>query len=128
MDIIKIGLLGIFGAFLALQFKKEKPEYSFYIAIAIGMAIFALAAQRLSDVLGNFANLSAYIENGNMYFGILFKVVGITYICEFSQAICRDAGYLSLAGQIEIFGKISVLLVGMPILLTIIDNITRISV
>ncbi|MCL2718274.1 MAG: stage III sporulation AC/AD family protein [Lachnospiraceae bacterium] len=128
MDIIKIGMLGIFGVFLALQFKTERPEYSFYIAIAIGVVIFTLAATRLSEVLGSFAMLTKYIDNGNMYFGILFKVIGITYICEFSQAVCRDAGYLSLAGQIEIFGKISVLLVGMPILLTIIENIMQIAV
>ena len=128
MDIIKIGILGIFGVLLALQFKTEKPEYSFYIVIAIGAIIFTLTASRLSEILGSFAMLTKYIENGNTYFGILFKVIGITYICEFSQAICRDAGYISLAGQIEIFGKISVLIVGMPILLTLIENIMQITI
>lgn len=128
MDITKIGMLGIFGVLIALQFKSEKPEYSLYIVIAIGTTIFAIAATRLSEVLGSFALLTKYIENGNVYFGILLKVIGITYVCEFSQAICRDAGYLSLAGQIEIFGKISVLLVGMPILLAIIENIMMITI
>ena len=126
MDIVKIGILGIFGVLLAMQFKTEKPEYGFYITIAVGLVIFTLAATRLSEILGSFSALSNYIENGNVYFGILLKVIGITYICEFSQAICRDAGYLSLAGQIEIFGKITVLLIGMPILLTLIDNIMQI--
>ena len=128
MEIVKIGLLGIFGVFLALQFKNEKPEYGFYIVIAIGLVIFTFVATRLGDVLSGFTGLVSYFENGSLYFGILFKVIGITYICEYSQAICRDAGYLSLAGQIEIFGKISVLLIGMPILLTIIENIIQISV
>jgi len=128
MDIIRIGLLGIFGVFLALQFKNEKPEYSFYIVIAIGLVVFTMVITRLGDILGNFSALTAHIDNGNMYFSVLFKVIGITYICEFSQAICRDAGYASLAGQIEVFGKITVLIMGMPILLTIIENIIQISV
>ena len=128
MDIIKIGMLGIFGVLLALQFKNEKAEYSFYIVIAIGLVIFAMVATRLGETLSGFSVLTNYFDNGSLYFGVLFKVIGITYICEFSQAICRDAGYASLAGQIEIFGKISVLLIGMPILLTIIENIIQISV
>jgi len=127
MDIIRIGLLGIFGVFLALQFKNEKPEYSFYIVIAIGLVVFTMVIARLGDILGNFSALTGYIDNGSLYFSVLFKVIGITYICEFSQAICRDAGYVSLAGQIEIFGKITVLIMGMPILLTIIENIMQIS-
>ncbi|MCL2253557.1 MAG: stage III sporulation AC/AD family protein [Lachnospiraceae bacterium] len=127
MDIIKIGMLGIIGVFFALQFKSEKPEYSFYIIIAIGAVVFALAASRLSDIIGNFTVITNYIDNGSMYFGVLLRVIGITYICEFSQAICRDAGYLALAGQIEIFGKISVMVAGMPILMAIIDNIMQIS-
>jgi stage III sporulation protein AD len=128
MDIIRIGMLGVAGVFLALQFRTEKPEYSFYIIFAVGAVVFALAATRISEILGSFTALTRYIDNSNMYFSVLLKVIGITYICEFCQAICRDAGFLGIAGQIEIFGKISVLIAGMPILLAIVENIMQISI
>lgn len=51
------------------------------------------------------------------------KVVGITYLCEFSAGICKDAGFAAVSDQIEILGKLSVLFAGLPILLTVIRQI-----
>ena len=51
------------------------------------------------------------------------KVIGITYICEFCANLCRDAGYGSIAGQIELSGKLSVLMLGLPILLTLLETL-----
>ena len=46
-------------------------------------------------------------------------MVGITYVAEFASGICKDAGYGSLGNQIEIFGKLSILGISMPILLAL---------
>ena len=54
--------------------------------------------------------------------------VGITYLCNFSSLVCKDAGFGAVAGQIEVFGKISVLLMGLPVLATVIENIGALSV
>ena len=123
MDIIKIGLLGVAGVMLALQFKTVKPEISFYIGAAVSIVIFAFAVDGLMRVLGQMAVLQRYINESNSYFRVLFKAVGITYICEFCASVCKDAGYQAVAGQIEIFGKLSVLFMGMPILTAVIENI-----
>ena len=52
-------------------------------------------------------------------------MIGITYIAEFSSGLCKDAGYGSLGSQIEIFGKLSVLAVSMPILLALLDTVQQ---
>ena len=51
------------------------------------------------------------------------KVICITYICAFSAGICQDSGYGSIAEQIEILGKLSVMFAGLPILLAVIEQI-----
>ena len=51
------------------------------------------------------------------------KMIGITYIAEFSSGICKDAGYGSLGNQIEIFGKLSILAVSMPILMALMEMV-----
>ena len=58
-----------------------------------------------------------------MYLTALMKMVGITYVAEFSAGICRDAGFGALGSQIEIFGKLSILAVSMPILLALMETI-----
>ena len=35
---------------------------------------------------------------------------------QFAAAICKDAGYQTIAGQIEVFARLSILAIGMPIL------------
>ena len=64
-----------------------------------------------------------YLSGSEEYLSILFRVIGITYICEFSSDICRDAGYQAVAGQIEVLGKLVVMFAGLPILFAVIEQI-----
>ena len=50
------------------------------------------------------------------------KMIGIAYVAEFSSGICRDAGYGSIGTQIEIFGKLSILAVSMPVVLALLET------
>lgn len=123
MEIIKIGMLGIVGVLLAIQFKNQKPEYSMYIAMGVSLLIFYYAVQCLGSVIHQFETLQKYLQVGQGYLSTLLKVVGITYICEFSAGICKDAGYTSIAGQIEVLGKLTVMFAGVPILFAVIEQI-----
>ncbi len=127
MEIVKIGILGVAGVMLALQFKGTRPEISMYLGFAICIIIFSLSLDGLFTILHQVETLQQYISAGSTYFKLLFKAVGITYICEFCAAICKDAGYGAIAGQIEVFGKLSVLFIGMPVLTAIIENISAIA-
>lgn len=127
MDIFRIGILGIAGVILALQFKSNKPEYGLYIGFAVCLLIFSFTLSGLSSILGSMGIMEKYVSSNETYFSVLLKVIGITYICEFCSGICRDAGYASISSQIEIFGKLSVLAAGMPILLAIIESIQEIA-
>ncbi|MFP9036153.1 SpoIIIAC/SpoIIIAD family protein [Enterococcus faecalis] len=40
----------------------------------------------------------------------------MTYIAEFATGICKDAGYSTIGSQIEIFSKLTILALSMPIL------------
>lgn len=123
MEIAKVALIGIVGVLLAIQFKSQKPEYSLYIGFVVSLVIFAYGVQLLQVVLGQVESLRTFLEGSGAYLGTLLKVIGITYLCEFAAGICRDAGYSAISGQIEVFGKLTVLFAGMPILFAVIEYI-----
>lgn len=123
MEIAKVALIGIVGVLLAIQFKSQKPEYSLYIGFVVSLIIFAYAVQLLQVVLGKMDSLRMFLEGSGTYLGTLLKVVGITYLCEFAAGICKDAGYTAISGQIEVFGKLTVLFAGMPILFAVMEYI-----
>lgn len=127
MEIVKIGVLGVAGVMLALQFKTNRPEFGIYIGAAICLLIFTFSLSGLEALLGRVKVLQNYLSGSGDYIGFLFKAVGITYVCEFCASICKDAGYGAVAGQIEIFGKLSVLLMGIPVLTAVIENINAIA-
>lgn len=123
IEIVKIGMLGIVGVLLAVQFKSSKPEYTLYIGFGAEILIFYYAVRCLYSLTAKLEVLQKYMSGGEGYLGTLLKIVGITYICEFSAGICKDAGFSSVAGQIEVLGKLTVMFAGLPILLAVIEQI-----
>ena len=122
-DIIKVGMLGIIGALLAIQFKVQKSEYSMYIGFGISILIFGYCVQQVETVMTQFGKIQNFLGNSQSYLSILLKVIGITYICEFSAGMCKDAGFGTVAEQIEILGKLSVMFAGLPILFAVMEQI-----
>ena len=68
-------------------------------------------------------HLKQYITINSTYISIILKVVGVAYISEFSANLCKDAGYSGIASQIEMFGKLSILVMSMPVLTTLLTTI-----
>lgn len=122
-EIIKVGMLGIVGVLLALQFKGQKSEYGLYIGFGLSILIFCYVLGQMEAVIGQLDRIRQYLGNSQEYLSILLKVIGITYICEFSAGVCKDAGFGSVANQIEILGKLSVMFAGLPILFAVIEQI-----
>lgn len=116
MDIVKIAVLGIAGVLIALPLKREKGEYSTFIAITICICIFVYLLTKVELILEFAGRLEAMIPVDGRYIGMLIKMIGITYVAEFATNICKDAGYAAIASQIEIFAKLSILMVSIPVL------------
>ena len=127
-EIIKIGILGLAGVLLAIQFKTIKPEYATYIGLGLGVLIMGYALGQFKTLVGSIETLQKYFAGAESYLTILVKVIGITYICEFCAGICKDAGYGSIADQIEILGKFSVMFAGMPIIMAVIQTLDKLII
>lgn len=123
MTVITIGIVGITAVLLAVQFKGVKSEYGTYLAAAAGCFIFFYGVSKLGSIMDAMKQLQEFIHINRVYLTTLLKMVGITYIAEFASGICKDAGYGAISSQIEIFGKLSILAVSMPILLALMETL-----
>lgn len=123
MNVIQIGIIGVIGAILAVQLKGGKAEYGIYVAMAVSVILFSFIIDRLGVFVSTVGELASYIDMDAGYLATMLKMIGITYIAEFSSGICKDAGYQTIAGQIEIFGKLTILALGMPVLLALLETI-----
>ena len=58
-----------------------------------------------------------------MYKSLIIKLIGIAYIMEFAVSLCKDCGENNIASKLEFGGKIIIMSMSFPILLSIIDAI-----
>lgn len=123
MDIVKIGVLGITSVLMAHSLKYQKPEYSFFISMAVCMLIFFALLGQIKQILEYSSELSELMLVNEDFLNAILKMIGITYMAEFSSNLCKDAGYQAIAGQIEMFAKVSVLVLSMPVLFSFVKTV-----
>ena len=123
MDMLKIAFIGLIGVILAIQFKGNKSEYGIYLSLATSIIILFCVVDKLSVVVDAINKIQSYINMNTIYITTLIKIIGITYVAEFASGICKDAGYSAIAGQIEVFAKIAVMALSMPVLIALLETI-----
>ena len=111
MSILKAACIGIAGTFLALQFQNTRKEYGIYLGIAVSIFLFLGMSRNLSVIRETLELVGSFVKIDAVYLTAMLKILGVTYLAEFAAAICKDAGY-----QIEVFARLSILAIGMPIL------------
>ena len=123
MNMLQLGILGVVGVIFALQIKPLKSDLSILICIAVSLCIFFAMVGHLEELIGTIRDMMRFVELEYSYLGMILKMLGITYVSEFSSAICKDAGYQTIANQIEIFGKLTILVMSLPIILSLMETI-----
>lgn len=123
MSMLKIGCLGVTGILCAMLLKEMKASFASLISFGTCILIAFYGLYRLEFVIDMIRSMEQYISLKTAWFQILLKITGITYLADFSSNLCRDAGYSAVAGQIELFGKISILAISSPIILALVETI-----
>ncbi len=123
MSIIKVAVIGIVSVLLGLQFKTIKSEYGTMVVLVAAICIFFFGITRVNRIIEAVNLVKSGLGISGSYIKMLLKIVGISYICEFSSDICKDSGYSALSNQIHIFGKLSILVISAPVFLKLFDVI-----
>ena len=98
-----------------------QSEYGIYISIGLSLLVFFSIVSKLKVILDVVRQIGETIHLNTAYVGMLMKMLGIAYVAEFSSGICKDAGYQTIASQIEIFSKLAILVMGMPVILALLE-------
>ena len=123
MSVLQVSLIAMVAVLLAIQKKRKMPAARFIRNPAAGIFLFFCIVGKLEVFSRAVEQIQSFLTLDTEYIAIMLKMVGITYIAQFSSGICKDAGYQAIAAQIEIFGKLAILVVGMPVLLALLETI-----
>ncbi len=115
MDIFQIAGLGIVASLVLLLLRKERPEYALSATLTLGLILFLMILPKISAAISVFGSVAAESGLEPLYFGIIMKVLAISYVADFGAAICRDAGEEVIATRVEMAGKVLILVSSLPI-------------
>ena len=123
---LQICVLAIAGLFAALVIKKDKPEYASFIIMLVGFFIAIRVLLVLEGVVEELEGFRTLISQNATYVRLLLKLVGITYVCDFAASLSKDAGHSALANHIELFGKMAIMVAGLPVIKMMIEMLEEI--
>lgn len=115
MWVVSICIICIVTSVLCRSLSKDSPGFSSLLSIAAAVAAAAAVLYSMSDVLENAKRIYNSVLSDKQYFEIMVKGAGICIITKTSADCCRDCGENALASSAETAGRISLLLIAMPL-------------
>ncbi|MCR5480308.1 MAG: stage III sporulation AC/AD family protein [Ruminococcus sp.] len=79
-------------------------------------AIFLLSTVGfVSQIISAVSSLFDAAKIDGMYIKVIFKCLGVTYLTQFAADYCKDCGENAIASQVLLAGRISVLVISLPL-------------
>ena len=115
MEIFALCAVAVISAVMALLLRRQSPQTALLLSLGAGTLILLSV---LKNVVLTTQSVSTLLQAGGIsaeYIVILFKVLGICFITEFTCDTVTEAGMLSLATNISFAGKVTVLMAALPL-------------
>lgn len=102
------------------------PVFALLLALAMSALVLLRLLPVLAEVLAVFQQLAeAAGLNGN-YLRLILKIIAVSYVAEFAASLCRDAGESAYASKVELAGKITVMVLAVPVVVNILELVLQI--
>ena len=115
MELFRVIGIALITVVLALILKQYRREYAIVVTIAgVAVLLFSILDMLQPAVaeIHDWFDASG-LESGNL--AILLKSMGICFLTQFASDTCKDAGESALASKVELAGKISVVVMALPL-------------
>lgn len=111
---------------LMILIRKERPEIAVVLGIAAAGIILLALIKSIAQILTVFESIAVKANLNLEYFKLIVKIVGLAYLAGFAAQICKDAGEGGMAAKIELAGKIFILGMGIPLMVSLLEVIMKI--
>jgi len=120
-DITMVAGLSIVAAAVCVILRKYHSEYAMAVGICSGVIILLYLLTKLTPVSLMITDLLTKTGIPAEYGEILFKALGVGFIVQVAADACEDAGEKALGANIEIAGRITLLLLALPMMKSLLD-------
>ena len=98
----------------ALILQREHKDWAVMLIVFATVLFFSYSLVRLEVVVGFLKDIWGDIPVDRKLMLPLLKMLGISYAAELASSICADAGHPSIGNQVELFAKLSIVVLSLP--------------
>ena len=123
MEIFRIAAVALITAFCVLVLREVKSELAPIVALAGGVVILLSVIDYFVDVFSVISTIAKRAGIAASIMTLLFKVIAIGYITEFSSSIIDDMGLSSLSDKVTLAGRLIIVVMSLPIVVQLFNFI-----
>ena len=120
-SLYKIIGIALITCIATLIVKPVRPDFAVFISIVGGIIILFMLAGYLTDIFDVFNQIFNFTNVNSSLYKIIFKIIGVGYLVEFTASLCSDTGNNSLGDKVLLGGKIIILVMALPIVTSILE-------
>ena len=121
--VIRAVILGLVGSVLCLVIRKNSPELSLLLALAVALLMVGLGLELIGAIIAFTETLRDAAGLSPALLGPVLKTVGIGILTRIASDICKDAGQSAIASTVELAGTVAALYIALPLMQTVFQMI-----
>ena len=114
MGILQISGIALLAAILILVVRELRPAFVAPLRLGGSVVLVGAALLLYAPVLSRVQALFGETGAGE-YMDVVLRALGIALICELTALFCRDLGENTLAQGVQLFGKLEILVLSLPL-------------
>lgn len=121
---IKILGIVIISLIAIIILKEYNRHFALIVTVCVVILVFSFSLDSVHTVFEKLWSIAENFEYMGSYLELLIKILGITLAAQFTADLCRDSGENALASQTEMFSKIAILVMTLPLFETMMNIVT----
>ena len=123
MEIFRIAAIALVTMFCVLMLRNVERELALAVPLAGGIIVLLSVIDYFSDIFSVISSIAKRAGLATSVVTLLFKVVAVGYIAEFSASLIEDAGLNSLADKVTLGGKLIIVAASLPVIVQLFEFI-----
>lgn len=123
MEIFKIAAVALVTAFCVVTLREVKSELAMLVGLAGGIIVLLSVVDYFTNIFSVVAAIAKRAGLATSVVTLLFKVIAVGYVTEFSASVIEDVGMPSLADKVTLAGKLIIVSVSLPVVVKLFEFI-----
>ena len=121
IEFIQVASAAVIVMLLSVTLKDIKREYAVILSVIGAILLMTWGIGQINPVIQKISELTERSGIDEQCSEALFKSLGISVITRLSYDVCCDAGETAIASKVDFCGRISLLLIAIPLFERLLD-------